>query len=51
MAHRNIIIAIAAIGGVLSRAKEVPVNRDLRAQIYESGLVHEQIMELKQVSE
>lgn len=50
MANRSILVAIATVWATLSAAKEQPLNLDLRAEIYESGLVHQEIMALKQVS-
>ncbi len=51
MASLRIMVAITAMLGTLSSAKELPVNMKLKAELYESGLVHERIMALKHVSD
>jgi hypothetical protein len=43
----SIVAALAA----LVLAKELPVNMNLKAEMYEAGFVHEQIMALKHVSD
>ncbi len=51
MASLRIIVAVTAMLGTLSSAKELPVNMELKAELYESGLVHEKIMAMKHVSD
>jgi hypothetical protein len=43
----SIVAALAA----LVLAKELPVNMNLKVEMYEAGFVHEQIMALKHVSD
>jgi hypothetical protein len=50
MATVKSLVAVAAVLGVMASAKEMPVNMKLKADMYEGGLVHEQIMAVKHVS-
>lgn len=45
----TVAAAVCSMTGVVS-AKEVPVNMKLKAELYDSGIRHEQIMALKNVS-
>ncbi|KAK4151660.1 hypothetical protein C8A00DRAFT_35702 [Chaetomidium leptoderma] len=47
MAKLSVIVAFAAALGRWALAKELPVNMALKAEIYEGGFVHEQIMATK----
>ncbi|KAK4235075.1 hypothetical protein C8A03DRAFT_46719 [Achaetomium macrosporum] len=47
MVVRNAAIAVMAALGTLTSAKEVAVNMQLKAELYDSGVVHERIMTLK----
>jgi hypothetical protein len=49
MVVRNAAVALVAALGVVVSAKEVPVNMQLKAELYDSGVVHERIMTLKHV--
>lgn len=42
-------VAVCSLTGMVS-AKELPVNMKLKAELYDSGIRHEQIMALKNVS-
>jgi hypothetical protein len=44
------VVAITALAA-LAAAKELPVNMKLKAEMYDAGFVHEQIMALKHVSD
>lgn len=43
----RVFVAVAAALGSLAAAKELPVNLELKAELYDSGVRHEQIMALK----
>lgn len=43
-------LAVMAIFAAIAAAKELPVNLELKAELYDSGIRHEQIMALKNVS-
>lgn len=49
MAGVKSLVAVAAVLGAVASAKEMPVNMTLKAELYEGGLVHEQIMAVKHV--
>jgi hypothetical protein len=49
MGNFRIAVAATAALATFSSAKELSVNMELKAEIYDSGLVHEQIMALKHV--
>ena len=50
MATLNNMVAIMAALVTLTPAKELPVNMKLKAEMYETGVVHERIMATKHVS-
>lgn len=49
MAGVKNLAALATMLVAMALAKEMPVNMTLKAELYEGGLVHEQIMAVKHV--
>ncbi len=50
MKNRAAIAALVAALSAITSAKELPVDLVLKAQLYDNGVRHEQIMQLKNVT-